>query len=99
MKSNLPEPPTGFAIFTQTICEGLVPAWYDDRGYPVVYPTEREAQREIVDSMMTALEQFLAGEREFDDAIVTEDFVLPVEVWPDGTICLEDGRRFGRRPS
>ena len=88
---------SAFAIFHETICEGLVPAWWDERGFPVTYPTEHEAQREIADMVITQLQQFLAGERDFDDAIVCDDFVLPVEVWPDGTIQLADGRSFGCR--
>src|SRR4051794_20750773 len=53
VKNNLPTPKAAFAIFMETICDGLIPAWYDDRGFPVVYETEREAQLEIADSMIT----------------------------------------------
>lgn len=88
---------SAYAIFTRTICEGLVPAWYDDRDLPVVYATEVEAQHEIVDDLIEHLHQFLAGEREFDDAISTDDFILPVDIWPDGSISTEDGSIFGRR--
>jgi hypothetical protein len=45
--------------------------------------------------LIAQLRQFIAGERDFADALSTEDFILPVEVWPDGTIETEDGRRFG----
>lgn len=88
---------TGFAIFTRTICEGLVPAWYDESNFPVVYTTELDAQREIADDLMEHLQQFLVGEREFDDAISVDDFILPVDVWPDGSISTEDGSTFGKR--
>jgi hypothetical protein len=74
-----------------------VPAWYDESNLPVVYTTEIDAQREIADDLMEHLRQFLDGEREFDDAITVEDFILPVDVWPDGSISTEDGRTFGRR--
>lgn len=90
-------PRPAYAIFTQTLCEGLVPAWHDESNLPVIYATELEAQREIADDLMEQLRQFLAGSREFDDAISTEDFVLPVKVWPDGSISTKDGRTFGRR--
>ena len=86
-----------FAIFMQTICEGLVPAWYDQSNLPVVYATEIEAQREIVDDLMQRLQQFLDGEREFDDAISVDDFILPVDVWSDGSISIEDGSTYGKR--
>jgi hypothetical protein len=61
----------------------------------VIYATEREAQIEIAEMLIAQLRQFIAGERDFADALSTEDFILPVEVWPDGTIETEDGRRFG----
>ena len=88
---------SAYAIFTQTICEGLVPAWYEETGFPVIYDTEVEAQCEIADTLMEQLRQFLEGEREFHDAITTEDFILPVDVWPDGSISTEDGSAFGKR--
>lgn len=71
--------------------------WYDDRNFPVVYATEREAQREIADGLIEHLQQFLDGERDFEDAISVDDFILPVDVWPDGSISTEDGSIFGRR--
>ena len=74
-----------------------MPAWYDDRNFPVVYATELEAQREIADGLIEHLQQFLDGERDFDDAISVDDFILPVDVWPDGSISIEDGSIFGRR--
>ena len=88
---------SAYAIFTQTICEGLVPAWDDENNLPVVYDTELDAQREIADDLLEHLHQFLDGEREFDDAISVDDFILPVDVWPDGSISIEDGRIFGKR--
>lgn len=86
-----------YAIFINTVCEGTVPAWYDGNNLPVTYATEREAQLEMIDDLQERLRQFIAGEREFDDAITVEDFILPVAVWPDGSISLEDGSVFGRR--
>jgi hypothetical protein len=88
---------SAFAIFTQTICEGLVPAWYDENNMPVTYATELEAQREIADDLIEHLQQFLGGEREYHDAITVGDVILPVDVWPDGSISIEDGRSFGKR--
>ena len=85
----------GFAIFIPTICQGTMPACYEE-DYPVVFPTELEAQREIADSQLTRLQQFLDGERDFDDAISTDEFILPVDVWPDGSISPEDGRLYGK---
>jgi hypothetical protein len=87
-------PRTGFCIFIHTFCQGPVPVLSDENGY-VVFATELEAQREIADYMMTRLQQFLAGEREFEDAIEVEEYIVPVTVQPDGGIVDEDGRRFG----
>jgi hypothetical protein len=88
---------SAYAIFYDTFFQGTVPAWWDEGGFPVTYATEREAQCEIAEMIMEQLRQFLAGEREFDEVMFSEDYVAPVEVWPDGTIQTEDGRRFGAR--
>lgn len=90
-------PRSAYAIFTQSLCEGLVPTWHDESNLPVIYATELEAQRDIAEDLMEQLRQFLDGSREFDDAITTEDFILPVQVWPDGSISTEDGRTFRKR--
>jgi hypothetical protein len=83
----------GFCIYIHTFCQGPVPVVSDENGY-VVFATEREAQREIADYQITRLQQFLDGEREFEDAIETEEYVMPVTVQPGGVIVDEDGRRF-----
>ena len=88
---------SAYAIFIQTICEGLVPLWYGQNNYPIVYSTELEAQREIEDDLMERLQQFMDGEREYDDAITVEEFILPVDIWPDGSISTEDDHTFGKR--
>ena len=72
-----------------------MPTWRDEHGVIVAYATEREAQIEIAEMLLEQLRQFLTGERDFHDASTTGDFILPVEVWPDGTIETEDGSRFG----
>lgn len=79
-----------------TVFQGRVPSLSEDEFY-VVFETEREAQLEIVDFMMTRLREFIDGERDFDDAIVTEEHVVPVTVHPDGTFTDDCGRRFSLR--
>lgn len=86
-----------FAVFFPTVCEGMVPGYYDKNNYPVFYATELEAQREIADDQMTRLQQFLDGERDFVDAILCDEIILPVRVWPDGSISTEDGRIYGKQ--
>jgi hypothetical protein len=88
----------GFCIFINTFCQGPVPTVSDDDGY-IVFKTELEAQREIVDNAMTRLREFLDGHRDFEDAITVEEYVVAVTVLPDGTITNnETGSRFGSRP-
>ncbi len=87
---------SGFAIFCPTVFQGTMPACYED-DYPLVFATELEAQREIASHQLIRIQQFMNGEREFEDAIVTDEFVLPVDVWPDGSISIEDGSVFGKQ--
>ena len=87
---------SGYAIFRQYLFQGATPACYDETDYPVVFATELEAQREIADNQLTRIQEFIDGERDFDDAISTDEFVLSVDVWPDGRISIEDGRIFGK---
>lgn len=87
---------TGFGIFCPTIFQGTMPACYED-DYPVVFATEREAQREIADHQTIRIQQFLDNERAFDDAITTDEFVLPVKAWPDRTISIKGGRAYGKQ--
>jgi len=64
---------------------------------PVVYPSIEAAQREIADDVMGKLQEFLDGQRDFDDALTIEDYILPVDVLPDGSILDEDGNCFGKK--
>jgi hypothetical protein len=88
---------SAYCIFIDTVCEGRIPAWHDQNGMPIVYPTIEAAQREIADDIIEKLDQFLAGEREFEDAMTVEDYILPVDVFPDGFIVDEDGNCFGKK--
>lgn len=73
-----------------------MPACYEE-DYPVVFATEVQAQREIADHQMIRIQQFLDGERDFEDAIETDEFVLPVSIWRDGSISTENGRKYGKQ--
>jgi len=87
----------GFCIYIDTFCQGPVPTVSDQNGYSI-FETELEAQKEIVDNMMTRLQEFLDGERDYEDAITVEEYVLPVFVHSDGTITDADGNCFSPRP-
>jgi hypothetical protein len=84
----------GFCIYIHTFCQGPVPVVSDENGY-IVFSSETEAQREIADYQMTRLQQFLDGERDFEDAMAVEEYVVPVTVHPDGVITDADGNCFG----
>lgn len=83
-----------FCIYITTVCEGPVPSVRDGDGKPCVFKTEVEAQREIADNAMTRLQEFIDGEREFEDAMTVEEYVVPVDVYPDGSIVDVDGNCF-----
>lgn len=84
----------GFCIYINTLFQGPVPVEHDNDDRFVVYETELEAQREIADVLITRLQEFLDGHRDFEDAIETEDYVVEVDLYSDGSIVDEAGRRF-----
>jgi len=88
-------PHNGFCIYIDTFCQGPVPVVSDGEDKYVVFETELEAQKEIADYAMTRIQQFLDGERDFDDAMTVEEYAVPVTVHPDGSITDEDGNSFG----
>jgi len=85
-----------FCVYITTIGEGRVPSVRHRHGLPYIFETEVEAQREIADNAMTRLQEFMDGERDFEDAITIEEYVASVEVYPDGSVVDEFGRRFGK---
>ncbi|MES2439565.1 MAG: hypothetical protein V4584_10885 [Verrucomicrobiota bacterium] len=93
----------GYCIFIDTLCQGPVHSVSGVSGDDpdateaiCVFPTEREAQLEIVDFMMIRLQQFIDGGRDFEDAVALEEYVVEVQVLPDGTIVDGDGNKFGQ---
>jgi len=85
----------GFTIYINTFFQGPVPVLTGDDEKFIVFETELEAQKEIVDNAMIRLQQFLDGERDYDDAITVEEYVVPVTVHPDGSFTDEAGKCFG----
>ena len=85
----------GYCIYIDTLYQGPVPVVSDGDGKHIVFETEVEAQREVVDHAMVRLQQFLDGERDFADAITIEEYIVPVTVASDGTITDESGNTFG----
>lgn len=89
-----PKSNDGFCIFLDTFFQGPAPLVSDGEGNYVVFETELEAQKEIADNAITRLREFLDGDRDFDDAIEVEEYVVAVTVHPDGTLTDEFGRCF-----
>ena len=87
----------GFCVFIHTLCQGAVPSLYENDKL-MIFATEVEAQREIADFAMERLQQFMNGERDFDDAISVEEYVMKVEVLPDGSVKDGHGNHFGPAP-
>ena len=89
----------GYCIYIRTFCQGPVPVVSDgdDNGDDkyVVFETEVAAQREIADNAIVRIRQFLAGERDFDDAMTVQEYVVPVTVHPGGKFMDKDGNCFG----
>jgi len=85
----------GFCIFVDTVFQGPVPAVSDEEDKYVVFEFELDAQTEIADNAMIRIQQFLDGERDFDDAMTVEEYLVPVTINPDGTITDEAGNQFG----
>jgi hypothetical protein len=86
---------TAYCIFIDTVAEGTIPSVRDGDGNPCVFATRGEAEREIADNMMTRLQEFMDGERDFEDAITVEEYVDVVDVLADGSIVDSDRRRLG----
>ena len=85
----------GFCIYIHNFFQGPVPVLTDGDEKFIVFETELEAQKEIVDNAMMRLQQFLDGERDYDDAITVEEYVVPVTVHADGSFTDGEGNRFG----
>jgi hypothetical protein len=88
----------GFCIYTDTLFQGPVPTVSEAEGNEdkhVIYATELDAQREIADYAITRIQEFLDEQRDFDDAIIVQEYVVPVTVNIDGTFTDEDGKYFG----
>jgi len=85
----------GFCIYIDTLFQGSVPVVSDGDDKYVVFEAELDAQKEIADYAMIRIQEFLDGERDFDDAMACEEYVVPVTVHADGTITDENGNCFG----
>jgi len=90
----MPQSKDAFWIYINTFFQGPVPVERGEHGKPVVYATREEAEREIAEYCIQRLQQYLEGERDFDDAITVEEYVVPVTAFPDGSILDNGGKVF-----
>lgn len=84
----------GYCIFVDTLCEGMTPVWRDEQGKWVVYETEAQAAEEIEDDEREMLRQYLAGERDLEHGIESEDVICKVTLLEGGSVVDEWGRVF-----
>ena len=81
---------TFYTIVAESVVDGLQPTvMVSDGDSPfenLFFPTEREAQMEMADRMIAKLEEFIDGERDFDDAVALDESILELVRRGDGKI-------------
>jgi hypothetical protein len=85
---------TGFCLMIDAVVEGTVPSLTDGEGRAWVFPTRIAAEREIADLLITRLQEFLDGDRDFEDAMTVEEYVVEVAVTEEGFLLDAEGARF-----
>lgn len=81
-------------IVTPTICQGDVPAYWGEGDKPITYATEREAWKEVADTQIMMLQNFIDDEDCDEDEVPefeVEDYVIACNVHPDGVITTDHG--------
>jgi hypothetical protein len=86
----------GYCIYIDALREGPVPLLRDAEGKPYVFATRLEAQREIAEDIVTRLQEFIDGRRDFEDAMTVEEYIVEVDVLPDGSVIDADDHFWGR---
>ncbi len=81
-----------YCIFIDDLFQGPVTSVRDGFDRPCLFETELEAQREIADNALTRLQEFLDGERDYEDAITVEEYVVQVEVLQNSDIIDQLGK-------
>ena len=81
---------TFYTIVAESVVDGLQPTvMVSDGDSPfenLFFPTERDAQMEVADRMIAKLEEFIDGERDFDDAVALDESILELVRRGDGKI-------------
>lgn len=76
----------GFCVFIDSICEGVVPSVFDEKSRPVVFDTFEGAEAEIRDFLESRLTHASSDVEKRIYEGDTEEFVLKVKVFEDGTV-------------
>ena len=84
-------PAEAYCVLIDTVCEGTVPSIRDGSGRPCLFATRAEAEREIADTMMARLQEFIEGERDFEDAATLEERVEEVRILDGGSVITSEG--------
>jgi hypothetical protein len=84
----------GYIIAVDSLAEGCTAVQRGADGMPVVYETRIEAERDVVQDFITRLQEFLRGERAFDDATFLEDCILEVTRNANGSLEDDYGRKY-----
>lgn len=96
LKTQERTPQHGFCVFIDTVFQGTTISVHNGDDGPFVFATEREAQLEIVDFHMTRLQEFIHSERDYEDALEIEEYVMPVTVMANGIVIDKHGRQHGK---
>jgi len=88
---------SAYCIFIDTLAEGTVPSVREGDDLPCLFATRVEAEREIADNLITRLQEFIDGQRDFEDAMTVDEHILEVDVLADGSIVDAEGNHFGAR--
>jgi len=78
-----------WVVVTPTVCQGDIPAYWGEGDEPITYATEREAWKEVADTQIMKLNEFIDDETRDSDEMPEfepEDYVINCDVHPDGTI-------------
>ncbi len=67
-----------YCICINSVVEGVIPIVTDEYGKPVLFQSIRDAELEIADGMITRLQEFIDGGRDFADAVSFDEFVVEV---------------------
>jgi hypothetical protein len=84
-------------VVTPTLCQGDVPAYWDGDDKPLTYATEREAWKEVADTQIMKLQEFIEDESRNPDEepeFEPEDYVIECNVYSNGVITTTQGVLF-----